>query len=147
MLALLAPLAANWSPQTAAANGSALQPALSDPTSNGLLPIHPIAQTIWEAADGPVARQEVARGSLLAQSPLAMTVEPYDDSPTGARQLVYFDKGRLDILDVNADTSNYWSAPGGQLVTELLTGAIQLGANDWVKRKPAEIPVVGDPNQ
>ena len=122
MLALLAPLAANWSPQTAAATGIGLQPSLSDPSSNGLLPIHPIAQTIWDAADGPVARLEASRGWLLGPAPLAMTVERYDDSPTGARRLVYFDKGRLDILDVNADTSNYWSAPGGQLVTELLLG-------------------------
>jgi hypothetical protein len=146
MLALVAPLAANWPPQTAAATGRS-QLSISDPSSNGLLPIHPIAQTIWDAADGPVARMEVARGWLLGPAPLAMTLERYDDSPTGARQLVYFDKGRLDILDVNASTSNYWAAPGGQLVTELLSGAIQLGANEWVQRKPAEIPVVGDPDQ
>ncbi len=147
MLVLLAPLAANWAPQTAAANETGLQPSFSDPTPNGLLPIHPIAQSIWDSADGPVARLEVARAWLLGPAPLAMTIERYDESPTGTRRLVYYDKGRLDILDPNAETSNFWSAPGGQLVTELLSGSIQLGAEEWVKRGPAEIPVVGDPDQ
>jgi len=94
-----------------------------------------------------VARLEAAHAWLLGPAPLAMTVERYDESPTGTRQLVYFDKGRLDILDVNATTGDYWSAPGGQLVTELLAGAIQLGTNRWVQRAPASIPVVGDPHQ
>lgn len=147
LLALLAPLAAAGLPQTAAATTPGLQPALSDPATNGSLPIHPIAQTIWDAVDGPVARGEVARGWLLGPAPLAMTTERYDDSPTGARRLVYFDKGRLDILDANASPGDYWSAPGGQLVTELLSGSIQLGANRWVRRAPAEIPVAGDPGQ
>lgn len=144
-LALLAPLAATWLPQSAAA--SVMQPSLGDSASNGSLPIHPVAQSVWDAADGPVARLEVARAWLLGPAPLAMTVERYDDSPTGTRQLVYFDKGRLDILDMNASPDDYWSAPGGQLVTELLSGAIQLGADRWVTRAPAEIPVVGDPDQ
>ncbi len=147
MLALLAPLAASGTPQTAAATSSGLQPSFSDPTSNGLLPIHPIAQAVWDSADGPVARLEAARAWLLGPTPLAMTVERYDESPTGTRQLVYFDKGRLDILDVNAAANDYWTAPGGQLVTELLSGAIQLGADRWVQRAPARIPVVGDPDQ
>jgi len=147
LLTLVVSVAANWSPQTAAATGSGLQPSLSDPSSNGLLPIHPIAQTIWDNADGPVSRLEVTRGWLLGPAPLAMTVERYDDSPTGTRQLVYFDKGRLDILDVNTSSNNYWSAPGGQLVTELLSGSIQLGADRWIERGTARIPVTGDLEQ
>lgn len=147
MLALLAPLAAPGAPQTAAATATGLQPSFSNPTSRGLLPIHPIAQNVWNSTDGPVARLEATRAWLLGPAPLAMTVERYDDSPTGTRQLVYFDKGRLDILDVNAATDDYWTAPGGQLVIELLSGAIQLGADRWVQRAPADIPVVGDPDQ
>lgn len=147
LLALLAPLAATGLPQTAAATMSGSQPTSRDPIINGFLPIHPIAQHIWDAADGPVAGLEVARGWLFGPTPLAMSVERYDDSPTGTRQLVYFDKGRIDILDPNASASDYWTAPGGQLVTELLAGAIQLGANRWVQRAPADIPVVGDPDQ
>jgi hypothetical protein len=73
-----------------------------------------------------------------------MSAAPDAANPSGARQLAWFDKGRLDIADPSADPSNPWFVTGGLLVSELLSGVAQPGN---VVLSPANLPVVGDLEQ
>lgn len=74
----------------------------------------------------------------------AMTLEPYKESPNGQRQVFYFDKGRMEITNPNADphSSSYVSA--GLLVRDLIAGHIQVGNTTFIQVTPAQVPVTGD---
>lgn len=61
--------------------------------------------------------------------------------------MIWFDKGRLDINDPQGDLSSIWYATGAQLVTELVGGALQFGAGEWVRRAAPAIPITGDLEQ
>ena len=111
------------------------------------LTINETVESIWERSDGPVLRGELNRAWTWGPEPISSATEFYPDSPTGTRTLVYYDKGRLDILDANADTSGEWYAVGGLLVHELLAGRIQLGDEVFVARPTPDIPLTGDYNQ
>ena len=108
------------------------------------LPVNPAVERLWRAADGAVASGDAQRGWLWGPTANAMSLAPDAASPSGARQLAWFDKGRLDIADSSADPSNPWFVTGGLLVSELLSGVAQPGE---VYLGPANIPVVGDLEQ
>lgn len=107
--------------------------------------VNPAIQTIWQQGDG----NAVLNGQpwLWGEKPLAISVEYQQDSPTGLRSMVYYDKGRLDIPDPSEDPSNPWYVVPASLVREMLTGEIPFGADVEVKRGRATIPVVGDAAQ
>lgn len=111
------------------------------------LTIDPAVQSIWNQTDGPVADGEVARTWIWGPSAKVSTTEYYRESSTGLRKIVYFDKGRLDILDPSGDQEDLWYVSGALLSSEMLSGEIQLGANEFVRRAPAEIAIVGDYEQ
>lgn len=116
-------------------------------TSPSLPPIDPVVGAQWDAADGPVARFEVTRGWVWGPSSTAVSVDDVPGTDGALRRQVYFDKGRLDVVDPAADPAQPWFAVGAQLVTELLSGAIQTADGRWIERGPANIPVVGDVGQ
>jgi hypothetical protein len=62
--------------------------------------------------------------------------EFYADAPDKQRLVQYFDKGRMEL--VNGEVHN------GLLVTELITGRIQVGDNTFDPREPPAIPLAGD---
>ncbi|MEI7555678.1 S8 family peptidase [Candidatus Chlorohelix sp.] len=70
--------------------------------------------------------------------------EPYKESPGGARQVFYFDKGRLEINNPATDPNNDFYATSGLLVRELITGQTQLGDSDLQAREPADVVLAGD---
>lgn len=109
--------------------------------------IDPAVQSIWNRTDGPVANHEIARTWIWGPSPIVSTTEYYENSPTGFRTNIYFDKGRLDILDPTMSRDNLWYVSGALLSSELLSGRVQLGENTFVQREPAEIAIVGDYRQ
>src|SRR5690606_11358917 len=111
------------------------------------LKINETVENLWERSDGPVLRREVDRAWLWGPRPITTSTETYAESPTGLRTRVYFDKGRLDILDPEASTSDEWYAVGGLLVSELLAGRVQLGDNFFVERATPNIPLTGDFDQ
>ena len=147
LLAVLISLAllATSVPILSLGSGPALLANLS--TSASSPPIDPAVAAQWEAADGPVARLEVARGWVWGPPATAIAADDAPGIPGGVRRQVYFDKGRLDIADPAGDPGQPWFAIRAQLVTEMLAGAIQTANGDWIQREPAEIPVVGDPDQ
>src|SRR5690606_13465206 len=107
----------------------------------------PAVQSIWSQTDGPVAAGEIARTWIWGPNPIVSTTEYYRESPTGFRSTIYYDKGRLDILDASMSTDDPWYVSGALLSSELLSGEIQLGEQDFVRREPAEIAIVGDYEQ
>jgi len=109
--------------------------------------IDPAVQSIWAQTDGPVAEGEIARTWIWGPSAIVSTTEYYSESPTGLRNTVYFDKGRLDILDTTMSADNLWYVSGALLSSELLSGQIQLGEHAFIRREPADIAIVGDYEQ
>lgn len=92
----------------------------------------------WQRADRPVSAGRVARGWLWGPAARAVRNEPYREATNGQRQVLYFDKGRMELSDPRANVTS------GLLVGELISGRIQLGDSTFTERAPAEIALVGD---
>ena len=101
-------------------------------------------QAVWNMTDGQIANRSVERAWAFGPEPIAAAYEYYPQSPTKFRKVVYYDKGRLDMLNPQAPDGSIWMVSGALLATELLSGRIQLGESEFVSRRPAEIPLVGD---
>lgn len=115
-------------------------------TRNGV-PVDPAIAAIWNATDGPVASDAVERDWMWGPDAISTSVEYSSDSPNGVRRMVYFDKGRLDILDSSASPEADWYVTGALLVTQMLAGQIPFAEDGVVRRSPPVIPVAGDIDQ
>jgi hypothetical protein len=104
----------------------------------------PAVAQLWSRADGPNARSANSGGWLWGPAMRAMTVEPYQESPDGARAVFYFDKARMEISDPNKDPQATWYVTAGLLVRDLIAGQIQVGNDAYVSSAPANVPVTGD---
>lgn len=129
-------------------------PAVADDTTSQLAvptlastSIDPAVQSVWSQTDGPVASGTVARTWIWGPAAIVSTTEHYRESPTGFRNTIYFDKGRLDITDSTMSPDDLWYVSGALLSSELLSGEIQLGEQEFVRRQPADIAIVGDYEQ
>ncbi|MEZ4569409.1 MAG: hypothetical protein R2849_03615 [Thermomicrobiales bacterium] len=114
-----------------------LEPVIVDPT----------IQSVWEMTDGQIVNGSVQRAWAFGPEPIAAAYEYYPQSPTKFRNIVYYDKGRLDLLNPQSPTGSIWMVSGALLTTELLSGRIQLGEEEFVRREPADIALVGDLEQ
>lgn len=99
---------------------------------------------LWQRTDRVVASGRVQRSWLWGPRGLMARAEHYQQAASGLRQVQYFDKGRMELNDPFGDRSNPWFVTSGLLVMELVTGRMQIGANEFVQREPAGIPVAGD---
>lgn len=99
---------------------------------------------LWARADGPVAQGLVVRPWLWGPAIRSLAHEPYQESPGGARAVVYFDKARLEITHPDGDPSQLWYVSPGALVREMITGEIQIGDHAVLETGPATLPVTGD---
>jgi polysaccharide biosynthesis protein PslG len=98
----------------------------------------------WERADKAVDEGRTSRSWLWGpdafSAPSGFT-EPYTESPGGVRQVLYFDKARMELNNpANGFVSN------GLLVKELIAGRLATGDAAFTQRRPADIPVAGDPD-
>ncbi|HEX2910361.1 MAG TPA: hypothetical protein VH186_06095 [Chloroflexia bacterium] len=99
----------------------------------------------WERADKAVAeiKSNPARSWLWGPEsflPAGGDTEPYADSPGGKRQVIYFDKARMELNNPATGL-----VTNGRLVFELISGQLATGDAPFVQRKPAsDIPVAGD---
>ncbi len=103
-------------------------------------------QDNWSQADRPVLAgvangQGTGRGYTWGPSPNKTTQELYADAPGGTRQVVYFDKARMELTD---PATGY--VTNGLLVVELSTGRLQLGDATFSQLSPSQVQVAGDPN-
>jgi hypothetical protein len=76
--------------------------------------------------------------------PLRAMNERYDQAASGQRQVIYFDKGRMEVNDPSADPHGQWFVTSGLLVSELISGRMQTGDTGADQRAPAGIPIAGD---
>jgi hypothetical protein len=105
---------------------------------------HAAIRSRWERDDGPVAARWVSRTWLWGPGPFYTNYEPFEDAPEGNYLVQYFDKGRLEISDPNADPASPWFVTSGLLVKEMVTGRVQTSANGGYDLGPARVPVAGD---
>ena len=101
----------------------------------------------WERTDRPVSSAQVSRTWMWG--PEAFTnvlTEEYAEAPAGEREVQYFDKSRMEITDPKAVNDGVWYVTNGLLSTELITGRMQVGHDQFEQRGPADIPVAGDPD-
>lgn len=110
-------------------------------------PMHPAVANAWRSTDGQILAGSTQRAWLWGPNAIAMSTEYYSGSPTGVRQMIYFDKGRMDVFDPSAPADSDWFVVGGSLVSEMISGNVQFGDQQMVQRGPAVIPVAGDLDQ
>ena len=99
----------------------------------------------WRRTDRPVALGQIARGWIWGPLASISLAEHYVDGIGGVRQVQYFDKGRME-LGVAPGPEASAAVTNGLLVSELVTGRVQIGLRDHLDRGPAMVPVAGDLN-
>ena len=99
---------------------------------------------LWARSDRPVVRQQAKRSWLWGPTGLMARSEAYLQIAGGMRQVQYFDKGRMEINNPNANPRNSWFVTSGLLVRELITGQMQVGNADFIDREPSDVSITGD---
>src|SRR5687768_11102351 len=99
---------------------------------------------VWQRADMPVAQGRAQRSWLWGPTALTTRSEPLVESPGGSRQVQYYDKARMEVNNPNADPNSAGYVTNGLLVTEMVSGRLQVGVNTFEQREAASIPVAGD---
>ncbi|MEI6045388.1 MAG: glycosyl hydrolase [Chloroflexota bacterium] len=89
------------------------------------------------------------RSFVWGPQPYSTGTEPYAQSPGGSRQVLYFDKSRMEINNPTGDANAVGYVTNGLLTNELITGKIQRGDDQgnpqqFTQCLPAQIPVAGD---
>lgn len=105
---------------------------------NGVNAATGVIGTAWSSGDGAVAAGRVTRSWLYGPDVVTTRMEPYAESPGGMRTVFYFDKARMELTTPTSGVSN------GLLVTEMVSGGVQIGNNAFRSYSPAAIPVAGD---
>ena len=101
----------------------------------------------WARTDQPVATHSVSRTWMWGpEAYRSVMVEPYVESPSGIREVQYFDKTRMEITRPDGDTGSIWYVTNGLLAKELITGQMQLGDSQFHQFAPAQVNVAGDSN-
>lgn len=98
----------------------------------------------WAGDDAPVSSGAAQRTWTWGPQILRSGLEPYAEAPGGQRAVWYFDKGRMEITDPDADPDTRWYVSSGLLARELISGRVQLGAQLSEQRAPAALPIAGD---
>lgn len=106
--------------------------------------IDPSFTGIWQRVDMPVTAGRTQRAWMWGPAPRLARTEPYAQAENGLRQVLYFDKGRLEINDPNASRALPSFTTAGLLVAEMVSGRVQIGNDEYVPYQSAAVPVVGD---
>lgn len=122
---------------------SALTPVLSVQAAE---PGNTAFERTWMRTDLPVVTEQVSRTWMWG--PQAFTgpmMELRTDRPGVGQQVQYFDKSRMEItLEPGVNRNSIWFVTNGLLARELVTGALQIGNNDFDQRSAAQVNVAGD---
>ncbi len=106
----------------------------------------PAFQQLWQRSDLPIIRQRITRGWLWGPTVRLARTESYAQANGGLRQVMYFDKGRMELNNPAGDRKSNWFVSSGLLVQELISGQIQLGTAEYAARGSADLAMVGDIN-
>src|SRR6266567_8452335 len=85
----------------------------------------PAFKTAWDRSDGLVASGTVSRPWVWGPAPSASLSEPFGGIPGNSHLVQYFDKGRMEINDPNANKSDPFYVTNGRLAVELISGQMQ----------------------
>jgi Tol biopolymer transport system component len=97
----------------------------------------------WSRTDLPVERGNISRTWMWGPEPFTgVLFEDYASAPDGRRQVKYFDKSRME--DNTFRTGSSWEVTNGLLATELITGWLQVGDEEFVQLDSANINIAGD---
>lgn len=114
-------------------NGTARAESFSDPAF----------QQQWSQTDQAVANGTASRTYFWGPQAFAHTKEVYAESPdNGQREVQYFDKARMELTKKSDQPAS--QVTNGLLTVELVTGQMQVGDNQFLKRSAAQNPVAGD---
>lgn len=89
------------------------------------------------------------RSYVWGDTPFAAGSEPYAQTSGGSRNVLYFDKSRMEITQPQNNSNAAGYVTNGLLTVELITGKLQTGDNQGDPAQfrsclPAKIPVAGD---
>ena len=100
---------------------------------------------VWAKSDAAVAVGSVPRTWLWGPKPRFSGQEAYAEGIGHSRAVVYYDKSRMEVNDPSKPTSDPYYVSNGLLVTELISGQIQVGDTATISASVAcLLPVVGD---
>jgi hypothetical protein len=97
-------------------------------------------EQLWTRSDLAVSSGRAARSWVWGPAPGRARSEPFAEAAGGLRQVQYFDKGRME-----AGTGAEVTA--GLLVAEMIYGRVQVGADEYSGRAPAQIALAGDESE
>jgi hypothetical protein len=86
------------------------------------------------------------RSYVWGNQPFASGTESYADASGGSRQVLYFDKSRMEINHPENDPNAQGYVTNGLLTNELITGKLQVGDKQFKQCGAAQVPVAGDPD-
>lgn len=95
---------------------------------------------VWSRTDSSQVRGD--RTFIWGPEPLIPTIfEPLAGVPGGQREVLYWDKSRMEVNDPAA-AQDQWYVTNGLLVSEMVTGRQQVGTNPdtYAQRAPANVP-------
>ncbi len=100
----------------------------------------------WSRTDQPVQNGEVSRTWMWGPGPNTQVLqESYKEAPNGVRNVVYFDKTRMEENTWRSPAPQEpWDVTNGLLAKELITGQEQVGDNTFQCFMPANVFAVGD---
>ncbi len=111
--------------------------AAADPVVDGF-------DRVWARTDLPTVRGD--RTFLWGPEPVVplIVMEPLAGLglPNDERPVLYWDKARMEINAPTADPASQYYVTNGLLVSEMVTGQVQVGVNPvrYAVRAPAEVP-------
>ena len=108
---------------------------------------HPAFERVWDRTDDPVKLAQVKRTFFWGPGPNTPGLsEQYNEDPRGTRQRLvqYFDKSRMELNNPGGNQNDPFFVTNGLLTVELISGFIQVGEKDFVKFRPACLPMSGD---
>jgi hypothetical protein len=103
-----------------------------------------------DRTDRPVAEGRTDRSWTWGPAIGGMRAEqwtryPSPPLPDGARQVQYWEKGRMEISEPESDGASPWYVTSGLLPVELMFGSEQRGYNEFARQRDSYISAVGDP--
>ena len=105
----------------------------------------PAFKRVWDRTDSVVAEGRIPRTWFWGPGPNTPgLLEQYNQGANRLRLVQYFDKSRMEINNPQGDRNNAFFVTNGLLTVELISGFIQVGDADFVKYRPACIPMSGD---
>lgn len=103
-------------------------------------------QNFWARYD---ALAPGTRSFVWGERPFAAGSEGYKQATGGNRQVLYFDKSRMEITNPGGNPNTPGYVTNGLLTVELISGKVQTGDNQdspeqFIRCSPAQVPVAGD---